>query len=293
MSKVIPSALQAHLDSGATTMCLCWRVERQDGITQGFTEHDRDLVVDGLTYLARSGFTATQVAQTLGLSVDNLNVEGAISSDTINEDDLADGAYDGAEVTLLWVNWSDPTMYQVLSKGFIGEVKRQETAFSAEFRSLAQKLAQKTGRTYQRTCDAVLGDGRCKVNLTSPTFRGTGTVTSSSGRNLVVSGLGSYADGWFTHGTLTFTSGSNSGMSFEVKQHSGTAIQLWEVPPTTVLSTDAFFITAGCKQDMDTCRDKFNNLLNFQGFPYVPGTDRLAEYPVQGEGDMDGGSLFN
>jgi uncharacterized phage protein (TIGR02218 family) len=262
-------------------------------VIQGFTEHDRDLVVNGLTYLASSGFNATQVSQTLGLSVDNLDVQGAISSDTINEDDLANGVYDGAEVTLLWVNWADPTMYQVLSRGFIGEVKRQETAFSAEFRSLSQKLAQKTGRTYQRTCDAVLGDNRCKVNLASPIFQGTGSVTSASGRDLVVSGLGGYADDWFTHGLLTFTSGSNNGLSFEVKHHSGTSIQLWEVPPSPVLSMDTFSITAGCKQDLDTCRDKFNNLLNFQGFPYVPGNDRLLQYPLQGEGEMDGGSLFN
>lgn len=290
MSKNLSTGLQAHLDSGATTMALCWKIIRRDGLIQGFTEHDEDLVVDGQTYQARSGFSATQVAQTLGLSVDNLNVDGAISSDTINEDDLANGDYDGAELMLLWVNWSDTTQYTILSRGFIGEVKRGETAFSAEFRSLVNKLSQRTGRTYQRTCDAQLGDARCKVNLAA--YRGTGAVTTASGRSLTVSGLSSFAPGWFTHGLITFTSGACAGMTFEVKLHSGNSIVLWDVPPSIILSADTFTVTAGCKQDFETCKTKFANQLNFQGFPYVPGTDRLTEYPVQGEGNMDGGSLF-
>lgn len=292
MSKTLPAALQTHLDSGTTTMALCWKIIRRDGVIQGFTEHDNNLVVTGQTYEARSGFSATQVAQTLGLSVDNLNVEGAISSDTINEDDLANGKYDTAEVVLIWANWSDTTQYTVLSRGYIGEVKRGETAFSAEFRSLVTKLSQRTGRVYQRTCDAQLGDSRCKVNLALGIYRGTGAVTTASGRRLVVSGLGSFALDWFTHGLITFTSGAAIGQTFEVKKHSGTSLLLWDVPPSTVLSTDTFTVTAGCKQDFATCKAKFANQLNFQGFPYVPGTDRLTEYPIQGQGDMDGGSLF-
>lgn len=292
MSKTLSAPLQAHLDGGTTTMALCWKIVRKDNLTQGFTEHDNDLIVNGQTYLARSGFSASQVAQTLGLSVDNLNVDGAISSDTINEDDLANGDYDSAEVTLIWANWSDTSQFTILSRGFIGEVKRGETAFSAEFRSLVTKLSQKTGRTYQRTCEAQLGDGACKINLNLGAYRGTGSITSSSGRSLVVSGLGSFTSGWFTHGLITMTSGAANGSTFEVKLHAGTALTLWEAPPSILLSGDTFFVTAGCKQDFKTCKTKFANQLNFQGFPYVPGTDRLTEYPVVGEGDMDGGSLF-
>lgn len=294
MSKTVPSALQAHLDTGATTMALCWKVTRRDGIVQGFTEHDRNLTFDGVTYLARSGFTATAVTQTLGLSVDNLNVDGAISSETINEDDLASGRYDDAEVELIWVNWADPSnpsMRITATRGNIGEIKRQETAFSAEFRSLSHKLAQSTGRSYQRTCDAKLGDGRCKVNLESATYKGTGSVTSAAGRNLVVTGLGAFANGWFTHGRIKFTSGLNDGLEFEVKSHNGGTVTLWELPPSPVVSAVTFEIRAGCKQDMFTCRDKFGNIKNFQGFFDIPGQDYIQKVAVQGEAVYDGGSL--
>lgn len=289
--KSVPAPLQAHLDTGATTLALCWRVVRTDGIVQGFTEHDCDLTFDSTTFEARSGFTASAITQSLGLAIDNLNVDGALSSDTINEDDLAAGRYDDAQVELILANWADVSQRITLSKGHLGEVKREETAFSAEFRSLVHKLAQQTGRNFQRTCDAKLGDNRCKVNLESSAHKGTGTVTSASGRNLVVTGLDSFDNGWFTHGTVKFTSGENSGLTFEVKSHAGGSVTLWDVPPSPVVSTVTFEIRAGCQQDMFTCRDKFNNIANFQGFFDIPGQDALQRVAVQGQAVFDGGSL--
>lgn len=66
--KTLSAGLQVHLDTGTTTMCHCWRVTRSDGVVQGFTDHDENLAFDGTTFLAESGFTATQVQHTLGLA---------------------------------------------------------------------------------------------------------------------------------------------------------------------------------------------------------------------------------
>jgi uncharacterized phage protein (TIGR02218 family) len=290
--KLIPTALQTHLDSGATTMCYCWKVIRQDGVVQGFTEHDNNLIFDGTTYLSSSGFTSSKVSQTLGLSVDNLTVSGVLSSDTLNEDDLAGGLYDNAEVVLYWVNWQDVSQRIIMSKGSIGEVKRKELSFSTEFRSIAHNLNQNTGRMYQRYCEAKLGDARCTINTNLSTYKGTGTIVSTTGRNLSVSGLGSFTPGWFIGGVLEFTSGANNGQKFEVKGHSAASISLWTLPTEPPLTGDTFTVIAGCSKDATTCKQKFNNIVNFQGFPYIPGNDVLQAYPVRGEGDWDGGSLF-
>ena len=290
--KTLPAGLAALVDSGVTTLCYCWRVERTDGVVQGFTEHDRDLTFDSVTFLASSGFTASRVQQNLGLAVDNLSLQGALDSNTLNEDDLASGRYDGAEVVLYYVDFTNVANRIIVSRGSIGEVKREETRFTAEFRSLAHALAQKTGRTYQRFCNATVGDARCKVNLSLSTYQGTGAITAVSGRFLTVSGLTGFANRWFEHGLLTFTSGSLDGLSFEVKaQTSTTKIEIWQNPPSPILVADAFTITAGCRQDNITCRTKFNNLVNFRGFPFMPGNDQIQDYPVAGQGDMDGGSL--
>jgi hypothetical protein len=65
--KTLSPALQAHLDTGATTLCWCWRLTRRDGVKLGFTDHDRDLVFDGTTFEAAAGFTATEIKDAVGL----------------------------------------------------------------------------------------------------------------------------------------------------------------------------------------------------------------------------------
>jgi uncharacterized phage protein (TIGR02218 family) len=238
--KSLPPALQAHLDSGATTLCWCWKVTRADGLALGFTDHDRDVTFDGTIFEAASGFTATEIQSSLGLSVDNLEVDSALSSAKISAEDLKAGRYDDAAVEIWRVNWADPAQRVLIRKGSIGEVRRGELAFSAEIRGLAHRLGQAAGRTYQRLCDADLGDGRCGINLDNPAFKGSGAVTAATD-NLVftASGLGSFADGWFTFGRLSWTSGANAGTAIEVRRHARTSgsvyLVLWQaaaLPPS-------------------------------------------------------------
>ncbi len=92
---------------------------------------------------------------------------GAFSSDAIAETDLERGRYDGARVEVLLVNWADPAQFLLEHVREIGEVTRTDNSFRAELRGLAARLDQPTGRVYGRRCDARLGDGRCKVNVTS------------------------------------------------------------------------------------------------------------------------------
>lgn len=289
--KVLPAGLQNHLDSGATNMVYCWRVVRKDGQEQGFTEHDTDITFGSLTYSASSGFTASRVQQQLGLSVDNLNLDGVLDSVSINEDDLAAGRYDDALVELFWVRADNPAQRVMITRGNIGEVKRGETGFSAEFRSIAHRLQQVTGRTFQRYCDAQVGDSRCGVNLNTAAFRSTGTVTAAQGREIQLADLSAFADGWFTHGVIKFTSGENDGLSFEVRAHAGNVVSLWQIPPFQVAAGTTYEMTAGCQKDNIVCRTKFNNIRNFRGFPFMPGNDVVTDYAVQGSGNMDGGSL--
>ncbi len=41
-----------------------------------------------------------------------------------------------------------------------------------------------------------------------------------------------------------------------------------------------------------TCRLKFDNIVNFRGFPHMPGNDRVIAYPSSLAPAMDGGSFF-
>ena len=296
--RVLPAGLQEHLDSGATTLCWCWRVLRADGVTLGFTDHDHDLVFNGATFEAATGFAASDVESTVGLGVDNLDVESVLRSGTLNEDDLAAGLFDGAEVEIFRVNWQDTSQRALIRTGQLGEVTRGRHSFRAEIRGLAHELQQPKGRLYQFGCDVDLGDARCTVDLELAAFKSAGSVTQSDGaRVLSVSGLDSFESDWFTRGLLTWTSGANTSLKMEVKLHTkavgAVTIELWQLMCQPIAVGDAFSVTAGCDKQFSTCRGKFNNVVNFRGFPHIPGNDFAVSYPNSDDPKNDGGSLFS
>jgi uncharacterized phage protein (TIGR02218 family) len=294
--KTLPTGMQSHLDSGTTTLCWCWKMIRGDGAVQGFTDHDQPLAFDGVTFEAVSGFTASEVQSQLNLAVDNLTVTGALSSQTLNETDLAAGLYDNAAIEIWRVNWASPDQRVLMRKGNLGEVKRGKTAFTAEVRGLAHLLNQATGRVYGYSCDAALGDARCTVDLADPAYGGAGAVTSvTDARRFVVSGLSGFADGWFSGGKLSWTGGANAARAMEVKRHGATAasvsLELWQAMSQNVVIGDAFTITAGCDKQFATCKAKFANAANFRGFPFMPGNDAVISYPTLSAA-LDGGSRY-
>jgi uncharacterized phage protein (TIGR02218 family) len=292
MKTLIP-ALQAHLNSGATTLSWCWRLTRRDASRLGFTDHDRDLNFDGTTFEAAAGFTASEITDSVGLSVDNLSVESALSSTHLSDHDLAAGLYDDAKIEIWRVNWTDPSQRVLMRAGALGEVRRSGLAFSAEIRGLAHQLQQPQGRLYQYTCDATLGDTRCGVDLASPTFRATTTLTSAiSQRIFTVSGLTTYAPGWFTRGLCRITSGTNAGSRIEIKRHtrSGTVdtIELWQPLADLPAPGNAATLTAGCDKYFATCRERFANGDNFRGFPHMPGNDFVSTIARPGDPTNNG-----
>jgi len=279
--KQLSSGLAEHVATGATTLCWCWRLTRRDGVRQGFTDHDCDIAFDETVFEAAAGMTASEIRDTAGLSVDNLEVTGGVSSERLSEADLAAGLYDDAAVEIYRVNWTTPEQRVLMRSGNLGEVKRSGAAFTAEVRGLAHRLQETRGRLFQYTCDADLGDARCQVGLDDPAFRGTGALVAiASPSRFTVSGLGSFADGLFTHGLLTFTSGAAEAQSVEVKQHTKSGdvvgIELWSRARLPLTPGQSFTVTAGCDKRLATCQAKFANVVNFRGFPHMPGNDFLT-----------------
>jgi uncharacterized phage protein (TIGR02218 family) len=285
--KILDAGLQVHLDSGVTTLCWCWRLVRRDGTVQGFTDHDRDVTFAGVTYEAASGFTSSDIRDAVGLSVDNLDVSGALSSEALSEADLTAGHYDDARVEIYRVNWQEPEQRVLMRAGSLGEVRRSGTAFTAEVRGLAHYLQQPSGRLFQMTCDADLGDRRCGVNLDDPAYRASGTVlAAATDRRLTATGLATFSHDFFTRGLLTITSGDQTGARREVKTHTNrngvAGLELWTALPAPLPPGVTFEITAGCDKRLATCRNRFANTVNFRGFPTMPGNGLLARVGRRG-----------
>ena len=288
--KNLSPALQAHLDDGTTTLSWCWRISRADGVALGFTDHDRSLSFDGTAFEPESGFAASEIRSGSDLAVDAQDATGVLTSDRITETDILDGRWDNAAVELWRINWTDTSQRVLLRRGAVGQIRRGRMAFVAEVRSLAHVLGQTVGRTFQAGCDARLGDGRCGVNIESATNKGSGVVTDLlRDRAFMATGLSAFAAGWFTSGTIAWTSGANAGRITEVLAHDLAGgivtLTLLEAPGRAIAEGDGFIARAGCDKRMATCVAKFANTANFRGFPNIPGQDAVLRYASRGDGN--------
>lgn len=288
-------AFHTHLQTGCTTICRAWLVTRRDGVTFGFTDHDLPLSFDGQSFAADTGMSALALQQTTGLAVDNTEAIGALSAEAVTEDDIMAGRFDGAEVKAWKVNWADPTARKLIFRGTIGEVRRANGAFTAELRGLTETLNQPQGRAYQRPCTAVLGDAACGFDLDTPGYATTVPLTEVEGNRLFrFDALPGFDEAWFERGMLRVQTGAAEGLFGVIKRDAFDGekriIELWEPVSGALVPGDDIRLEAGCDKRHETCRLKFNNLLNFRGFPHIPGDDWLMTYPTKA-GQNDGGSL--
>ena len=287
-------ALDAHLATGTTGVCRCWKLERADGIRYGFTDHDRVLEFDGVVFKPDTGLSAAAWMQTTGLSVDNTEAIGALSDAAITEADIVAGRFDGASVEAWLVQWAAPENRVLQFRGALGELARAGGAFTAELRGLAEQMNVPTGRVYQRGCAAVLGDAACGVDLTAPGYAAEVPIeTVEQARVLQVAGLDGFEARWFERGRCEVLTGAAAGLVAAIKVDRPGAglrrVELWDRLRADIAPGDRVRLTAGCDKRMETCRLKFANLLNFRGFPDLPEEDWMLAHPSRLSA-RDGGS---
>jgi uncharacterized phage protein (TIGR02218 family) len=290
--KTVSNALAAHLDGDCTTLTRLYKITRKDLTVLTYTDHDQDidttnyqgpLTDGGYVYEAAVGFSPTAIDSKSDLSVDNQEVTALIDSDTITEKDLRFGVWDGAEVEIRLVNWADLSQGELkLRLGILGTLSMKNGQLTAEILGLTNKLQQVLGRSYGTPCDAELGDSRCKATV--PTE--TGYVNTSSDSHHITPHAGgspsvslSGASGYYNDGILTFTSGINSGISYQVGTWDGTTLYLKNPLFAAPSVDDTFTISPGCGHNVTDCRNKFNNIVNYRGFPSIPGQDAILQYP--------------
>ncbi len=290
----IPSALQARLASGVTTLAWCWVVTRRDGAVFGFTDHDQALDMVGVTCEPTSGFTPGALRVEANSSPARGAVFGAINSERVSESDLDNRVWDRANVELYRVDWTDPNLLVKTFTGELGAMSRNETGFEAEISGLSARLNTRIGRVFADRCDAELGDARCGVSLQTEDYSSAITVVSALNASAVLASSPSQAEaGWFQHGTLTWTAGANSGVNHRIRvdRISGDdrVLELDPSPANLPQAADTAQINVGCDKRFETCRSKFSNVLNFRGCPHMPGNDVLMRH-ASADDIRDGGA---
>lgn len=264
-----------------TTFARAWMVKRADGLTLGFTDHDRELRFGSVSFRPDHGLDASALVQATGLSVDNAEASGALNDEAITERDLMAGRWDGAELTMWQVDWTDVSDRRLMFRGSLGEVSHGNGAFRAELRGLTDRLNAPQGRVYHPRCTAILGDHACKVDPGGPGLSVERRVEGmEDGRILRFAEFTGFAANWFEHGRIVVLDGEAEGLSGKVKNDTapeagGRVIELWAGLNILPAPGDRVRIEAGCDKSARTCRLKFANMANFRGFPHLPSEDWL------------------
>ena len=282
-------AIQSLLDQRTHRFVTCWEVVRTDAVTLRFTDHDMEIEVEGETFIPIGGFNASARRKEASLRAQNLEVVGVISSDAIKAEDLRAGRYREAAVTEMIVDWKYPWVGPILTnKYWIAEVTFSDEVWEARVEGLTRWFNPHVGQVYSKLCRYRLGDDQCGIDVTVPPYtvvaNAVASVLTADRKIQVDTTLNGYSSGYFAYGQVTWTTGDNTGLYSEIKVFAEIAgpqrtVEFQLRTPFTIEVADEFSIQAGCDKLAGTCKDDFSNLVNFGGFPFIPGNDRMLQSP--------------
>lgn len=266
-----------------------WRINPDfpSSPTLYFTNHNEEIVFEGNTYEPAGGFNASAHEEREGLKASSFSTKGIVTSEKITEEDLRAGVYREAEVTEYIVDWRWPWIGAIAEQTFwIEEIEWDTDSWKAELTGITNRLREQVGRRYEFTCQWRLGEGQCGnpgdgVDLLTITESGSVTLVEKQRKIFTTSLNKTFTDGHFQDGLLIWTSGSNQGLAFEVR-----AYELLEgkiffhiKTPFDIQVEDDFTVYSGCDKRFVTCKDKFDNVINFGGFNKMPLTDEVIRAP--------------
>lgn len=274
--------LIANPDNSISTIVICWYLKLKNGKELGFTNHDTDIEVDGMIY--NSGIDTSAISTSSTMKVDNLDIEGSLTTELISEKDILDGLYDESEIRIFAIDYLDPNQNRIyLRRGYLGEIKMNKEHFIAEIRGMMQYFTTKLGRHYSPQCSAMFCDSRCKMNAKAYTFSDMivsqvlNNSNFSSDSILKLNLPSNYGIKMIEYGKIKFTSGLNTNIEMEIKAAQGASLTLVLPMPYEIKLQDSFILYTGCDKSFSMCCNVFDNAINFRGMPHVPSSIKFDE----------------
>lgn len=295
--RVVSAPQLAHLRQEVSTLAICWTIEKGNGEIIRSTDHDEDIEITvgplaGI-YRAVANITGSDVRSTSDMSVDNMEVEGALPDEyeipDITVAEIEAGLLDNASVYVFGINYEAPDAGQLIERrGYLGIPSRDSDGrYKVEVRGMTQRLSQNIGWTYSERCNVVeFGDVRCGFDLPAATREAIVTaVTSRRSFDVeITAGAPAPIPTYFDGAKLTFTSGPNEDFFREVKRVVivGTTLTVttWEEFPADPIVGDTLDLPPACDKRLSTCRDVHNNIVNFRGYGvFIPGILAILRGP--------------
>ncbi|HNJ47455.1 MAG TPA: DUF2163 domain-containing protein [Novosphingobium sp.] len=258
------------------TVASFWRVARRDGVTLGFTTHDRNLWFDGLCHRATPGMVPSAIRRSSDFEADSAEVEGALSHESISASDLAIGRFDGAAVQIGVVDWTSLES-TVLYRGTIGAVIEEAGSFTASLQSRKIELQRDPVPRTSPSCRAIFCGPGC--NLASVRFTHEAVLTAFDAATNAASFACAAPLSSLIGGNLRWLDGPHAGAAMGIVGTEGDALVLDLPVDITPAPGARALLREGCDRTIATCASRFGNAINFRGEPYLPGNDLVSRYP--------------
>ncbi len=292
--KTFAAGLAAAYASGSTTICACLRVRRDGGTVYLFTSADVNVTVGGEVYLSSPGLTISSLAVQASAAVDNMELVVLPDDVSYPQVEILAGKWDNAKFWLFECDYTDTGLasgiavgsgsrndINVLKRGTTGEADSVRVSQRFEFRGLKQAWQQPVGAVTSKTCRARLGDEKCLIEFSDITNQYA--TTSVASRHAFTCSAATEPSDYYGDGIATGATGANAGFSQKIKSFASGVFTLSLPMPFTIGVGDEFIVIAGCRKRLtEDCKDKFNNVLNFQGEPHLTGVDSLTADPDLG-----------
>lgn len=173
-----------------------------------------------------------------------------------------------------------PVTLYVVFKGYVASVVFNDEVATLQLFPFNEALRREMPRfTYQGLCNHELYDARCKV--AEGDFDYNGLVSAVNGNLITVNGVSGIGATAFVGGFVRNLSGTNWR---QVLAQSGDTLTLLIPFDEVVLGTNVI-VQQGCDHTLDTCFSKFNNVINFGGYPYVPTKNPFEQTQFTRTGD--------
>lgn len=277
-----------------TKWAQCWIITRTDGVVYGFTTLDVPVLCRGVMCYPCDSLMATAAEHSTMLgTAGDMEATGIISDSGISAEDIQAGLFDRAAIEVWnqpWDNVNDEIPFRIAA-GTLGSVTFGLNQYTFQVRTDAAKLKQTALlETYTPGCRYQFGnqrDSRCPVDLTTITVSGAvdATVVANSStmstRRAFIDSARAEAPGFFNFGRLTWLTGDNAGYSSEVKSSDGSTIVLWDTMPNIIQIGDTYDIHPGCDKTKSGHLLYNADMVDFGGFPDVPGQDSINQTPDQ------------
>lgn len=283
--KTFDSGLTAHYSGNAHTVAYFLQITRSDGSIFRFTSTDAAVTVSGNSY--EPGLDVTAIANQAGLGGNNLEIT-ALYDDTFTRDGFLNGVWSDAEWWMFESNYKTPSGgVNILGYYVTGDVTPDELTVKIELLSKgAAHLKQAVGIVTSKECRARFADypvpiysARCRLD--SATYLVTGTITGVTSAQVARDSGRTEALDWFGDGLLKWLTGNNAGLSQKVRDYASDGTFTFSIPfPATIQVGDTYEVIAGCRKRRDEdCYTKFNNVVNMQAEPDLPGQDLATASP--------------